>query len=197
MRGQALPQAGLGRLRWWLGHGFDPAVRVQRVAAGGPGRVLAEHPGAPTSPYRIELTADERAALVALVRPTRQARMLLRARIVLAALTRSVTLASPESWACARTPSASGAAGTPSNGWPVWLTHPAQVGRRHLAWDVHRGRVFGRCENTTGIAPFGRLVQQVMITEPYASANRVFGRAAGTCLGLAQEAAAGPIPGTP
>lgn len=42
------------------------------------------------------------------------------------------------------------------------------------ASDVHRGRVFGRCENTTGIAPFGRLVQQVMITEPYASANRVF-----------------------
>ena len=27
------------------------------------------------------------------------------------------------------------------------------------AWDVHRGRVFGRCETTTGIAPFGRLVQ--------------------------------------
>lgn len=38
-----------------------------------------------TSPYRVELTADERAALVALVRPTGQARMLLRARIVLAA----------------------------------------------------------------------------------------------------------------
>jgi hypothetical protein len=42
------------------------------------------------------------------------------------------------------------------------------------AWDVHRWRVFGRCETTTGIAPFGRLVQQVMSTEPYASANRVF-----------------------
>jgi transposase len=42
------------------------------------------------------------------------------------------------------------------------------------AWDVHHGRVFGRCENTTGIAPFGRLVQQVMTTEPYASAGRVF-----------------------
>jgi transposase len=42
------------------------------------------------------------------------------------------------------------------------------------AWDVHRGRVFGRCEPTTGIAPFGRLVEQVMNTEPYASANRVF-----------------------
>jgi transposase len=42
------------------------------------------------------------------------------------------------------------------------------------AWDAHRGRVFGRCETTTGIAPFGRLVEQVMSVEPYASANRVF-----------------------
>ncbi len=32
----------------------------------------------------------------------------------------------------------------------------------------------GRCEPTTGIAPFGRLVEQVMTTEPYASARRVF-----------------------
>jgi hypothetical protein len=42
------------------------------------------------------------------------------------------------------------------------------------AWDVHRARVFGRCEPTTGIAPFDRLVEQVMTTEPYASARRVF-----------------------
>jgi hypothetical protein len=42
------------------------------------------------------------------------------------------------------------------------------------AWDVHRARVFGRCEEKTGIAPFGRLVDQVMKLEPYASANRVF-----------------------
>ena len=42
------------------------------------------------------------------------------------------------------------------------------------AWDVHRGRVTGRCEDTTGIAPFSRLVEQVMATEPYASADRVF-----------------------
>jgi len=42
------------------------------------------------------------------------------------------------------------------------------------AWDVHRGRVMGRCEDTTGIAPFARLVEQVMTTEPYASADRVF-----------------------
>jgi transposase len=42
------------------------------------------------------------------------------------------------------------------------------------AWDVHRGPVTGRCEDTTGIAPFSRLVEQVMTAEPYASARRVF-----------------------
>lgn len=42
------------------------------------------------------------------------------------------------------------------------------------AWDVHRARLFGRCEPTTGIEPFGRLVEQVMTSEPYRSARRVF-----------------------
>jgi len=42
------------------------------------------------------------------------------------------------------------------------------------AWDVRRAKVFGRCESTTGIEPFGRLVQQVMEQEPYRNANRVF-----------------------
>jgi hypothetical protein len=42
------------------------------------------------------------------------------------------------------------------------------------AWDVHRAKVFGRCEPTTGIEPFTRLVDQVMTTEPYASARRVY-----------------------
>jgi transposase len=42
------------------------------------------------------------------------------------------------------------------------------------AWDVHHARLFGRCEPTTGIEPFGRLVAQVMTTEPYCSARRVF-----------------------
>ncbi|HEX2184114.1 MAG TPA: IS630 family transposase [Chloroflexota bacterium] len=42
------------------------------------------------------------------------------------------------------------------------------------AWDVHQAKLFGRCEQTTGIAPFGRLVAQVMSCEPYASATRVF-----------------------
>jgi DDE superfamily endonuclease len=42
------------------------------------------------------------------------------------------------------------------------------------AWDVHQAKIFGRCEPKTGIAPFGRLIDQVMTTEPYASARRVF-----------------------
>jgi hypothetical protein len=32
----------------------------------------------------------------------------------------------------------------------------------------------GRVEPTTGITPFAALVEQVMTTEPYASARRVF-----------------------
>jgi len=42
------------------------------------------------------------------------------------------------------------------------------------AWDCHRAKLFGRCEPTTGIQPFRHLVEQVMTTEPYASARRVF-----------------------
>jgi len=42
------------------------------------------------------------------------------------------------------------------------------------AWDVQEGRVMGRCEAKTGIAPFGRLAQQVMGRPEYASACRVF-----------------------
>ena len=41
------------------------------------------------------------------------------------------------------------------------------------AWDVHRGQVIGRCEDTTGIEPFARLVEQVRTSQPYASAQRV------------------------
>jgi hypothetical protein len=40
------------------------------------------------------------------------------------------------------------------------------------AWDVHQATLFGRCEPATGIAPFGRLVAQVMGSQPYASAKR-------------------------
>ncbi len=42
------------------------------------------------------------------------------------------------------------------------------------ALDVHRAKVFGRCEPTTGIAPFARLVDQVMRQWPYREARRVF-----------------------
>jgi hypothetical protein len=42
------------------------------------------------------------------------------------------------------------------------------------AWDVHHANLFDRVEAKTGIEPFGRLVEQVMSTEPYASARRVF-----------------------
>ncbi len=42
------------------------------------------------------------------------------------------------------------------------------------AWDVKRAKIFGRCEEKSGIAPFDRLVSQVMSQEPYASAERVF-----------------------
>jgi hypothetical protein len=52
--------------------------------------------------------------------------------------------------------------------------------RRCGAWaymaalDVHHARVFGRCEATTGIGPFDRLVDQVMTRPPYNEARRVF-----------------------
>ena len=42
------------------------------------------------------------------------------------------------------------------------------------ALDVHRAKVFGRCEHKTGIAPFERLVDQVMQQAPYNHARRVF-----------------------
>jgi len=42
------------------------------------------------------------------------------------------------------------------------------------AWDVHRAKLFGRLESTTGIEPFARLIEQVMAVEPYRSAERVF-----------------------
>ncbi len=42
------------------------------------------------------------------------------------------------------------------------------------AWDVRRGGAIGRCDRTTGIAPFGQLVNLVMAQDPYRSAPRVF-----------------------
>jgi len=42
------------------------------------------------------------------------------------------------------------------------------------AYDVHRAHVIGQIAPKTGIEPFTDLVAQVMTTEPYASARRVF-----------------------
>ena len=52
--------------------------------------------------------------------------------------------------------------------------------RRHgtlaylAAWDVHHANLLDRVEPKTGIEPFGRLVEQLMSSEPYASARTVF-----------------------
>ena len=48
------------------------------------------------------------------------------------------------------------------------------------AWDVHHANLFDRVEPKTGIIPFGRLVNEVMSTEPYRSARRVLAAAART-----------------
>ena len=61
--------------------------------------------------------------------------------------------------------------------------HPALVEHEYErggAWaylaalDVQRAKLFGRCERTTGIEPFHRLVTQVMTQAPYREARRVF-----------------------
>jgi len=66
------------------------------------------------------------------------------------------------------------AAGVP-RGQRVEHTYERNGALTYLAaWDVRRGGVIGRCEPKGGIEPFGRLVEQVMTVEPYASARRVF-----------------------
>ena len=42
------------------------------------------------------------------------------------------------------------------------------------AWDVRQAKIFDRCEAKDGIAPFDRLVEQLMTAHPYANAQRVF-----------------------
>jgi DDE superfamily endonuclease len=62
-------------------------------------------------------------------------------------------------------------------GRPMRVEHEYERGgalQYLAAWDVRRGQVLGRCEERTGIESFGRLVEQVMRTEPYRSADRVF-----------------------
>jgi DDE superfamily endonuclease len=65
----------------------------------------------------------------------------------------------------------------PAPGRPMLIEHEYERGGALAyiaAWDVHRGKIHGRCGPTTGIVPFDALVAQVMTIEPYASARRVF-----------------------
>lgn len=65
----------------------------------------------------------------------------------------------------------------PTSGRPIYVEHEYERGGAWAylaAWDVHRAKVFGRCEKTTGIVPFDRLVADVMTLAPYRSARRVF-----------------------
>jgi DDE superfamily endonuclease len=65
----------------------------------------------------------------------------------------------------------------PAPGRPARIEHEYERGgalQYLAAWDVRRGYVMGRCEPTTGIEPFGRLVTQVLAEEPYRSAERLF-----------------------
>jgi len=65
----------------------------------------------------------------------------------------------------------------PAPGRPIYVEHEyvrAGALAYLAAWDVHRAKLFGRCERKTGIAAFERLVAQVMGREPYRSAGRVF-----------------------
>jgi DDE superfamily endonuclease len=63
------------------------------------------------------------------------------------------------------------------SGLPMRIEHEY---KRLGAWaylaalDVHRARIFGRCEAQNGIAAFDRLVAQVMRQCPYRDARRVF-----------------------
>ena len=65
----------------------------------------------------------------------------------------------------------------PGPGQPMRVEHEYARGGAWAylaALDVHRAKLFGRCEPTTGIAPFHRLVTQVMAQPPYRDARRVF-----------------------
>lgn len=65
----------------------------------------------------------------------------------------------------------------PQSGQPMKVEHEYDRGGALAyvaALDVHRAKLFGRCEPKSGIAPFDRLVAQVMAVPPYAEARRVF-----------------------
>ena len=65
----------------------------------------------------------------------------------------------------------------PRAGRPALVEHEYERGGAWAylaALDVHRAKLFGRCERTTGLEPFDRLVAQVMAHSPYRDARRVF-----------------------
>lgn len=69
------------------------------------------------------------------------------------------------------------ATAAPASGRPQLVEHDYDRGGALCylaAWDVHRGQLTGRCEQQTGIVPFGRLIEQVMTSDPYRKAKRVF-----------------------
>src|SRR5207247_4944183 len=92
---------------------------------------------------------------------------------------------SPAAWTPAGRSSANGASAFSKSDWPGWKNAPDRVAPglfppelivqvKALACElpVHRAKLFGRCEAKSGIAPFDRLVAQVMNQEPYRSARR-------------------------
>ena len=67
--------------------------------------------------------------------------------------------------------------------WPAQPGRSMRIGHEYkrlgswaylAALDVHRAKIFGRCETRSGIASFYRLVDQVMRRRPYCEARRVF-----------------------
>jgi hypothetical protein len=66
---------------------------------------------------------------------------------------------------------------SPASGRAARIEHEYERGgalQYLAAWDLRRGYVIGRCEPTTGLEPFGRLVHQVLAQEPYRSGERLF-----------------------
>ena len=66
---------------------------------------------------------------------------------------------------------------SPRPGQPMRVEHEYERGGALAylaAMDVHRVKLFGRCEKSTGIAPFENLLTHVMSQPPYNTARRVF-----------------------
>lgn len=65
----------------------------------------------------------------------------------------------------------------PQNGKTMNIEHEYQRSESLsyiAAWGVNRAKIFGRCEEKTGIKPFERLVSDVMSQQPNCSARNVF-----------------------